>query len=389
MTTSPALAYDPLDPALDAAPYDVWRRLRDEQPVYFNERHGFWALSRYDDVAAALTDPATFSSAHGTVLEMFSEEPMATGMMIFNDPPAHTRLRRLVSRAFTLRRTAELEDTARGICESLMADWVPGEDFDFVQQYAAQIPSRVIAALLGVPADEREDVRHLIDTAFHLDPEGGMVNDVAVGAMGALDTYLTALVRRRAADPGDDLVSALTRTDLTERETVEFALLLVVAGTETVGRLLGWACLLLADHPDQRAALAADLALVPRAVEEVLRLEGPSPVQGRWTTRDVTLHGVTIPAGSKVLLLTSSAGRDERRYGADAGRFDVRREPDHHVSFGYGAHFCLGASLARLESRVALETLLRIHPEWTYDPTRSVRAHTSTVRGWERIVVRA
>lgn len=387
--TGLGIDYDPVDPAIDAAPYGIWQRMRDESPVYRNDRLGFWALSRYDDVATALKDTDTYSSAYGNVLELMAEEPLSTGMMILNDPPGHTRLRHLVSRAFTVRRIAQLEGTVRAICEELIAGWVPGEDFEFIADYAAQIPSRVISELLGVPTADREEVRRTIDTIFHIDPQAGMFNEVSIDALGTLDAYLTRRVAELAADPGDDLLSDLTRTDLTDREVVEFGILLVVAGTETVGRLLGWACLLLDEHPDQRAAVAADLGLVPRVVEEILRYEGPSPVQARLTTRPVTLHGVTIPARSKVLLLTSSAGRDERKYGADAGRFDIHREPEHHVSFGYGVHFCLGASLARLESRVALETLLRHHPTWEVDHGRSVRAHTSTVRGWERIVVRA
>jgi cytochrome P450 len=222
---------------------------------------------------------------------------------------------------------------------------------------------------------------------FHVLPDVGMFNDIAGGAMGELDRYLADLLARRAAAPGDDLLSGLVQSELTRRECVEFAMLLATAGTETVGRLLGWATVLLDQHPEQRAALAADPSLVPNAVEELLRYEGPSPVQGRWTKQPATLHGVTIPAGAKVLLLTSSAGRDDRKY-PDADRFDVRRSIDHHVSFGYGVHFCLGAALARLESRVALTKMLARHPTWVVDHERSVRAHTSTVRGWEHVLVR-
>jgi cytochrome P450 len=187
--------------------------------------------------------------------------------------------------------------------------------------------------------------------------------------------------------PRSPTVPGLVQADLTSREAADFTQLLVTAGTETVGRLLGWACLLLEQHPDQRAALAADRTLVPNAVEELLRYEGPSPVQARWSTRDVQLHGTGIPASSKVLLLTSSAGRDERKY-PDADVFDVRRDIEHHVSFGYGVHFCLGAALARLESRVALTNVLAGHPVWEVDHDRAVRAHTSTVRGWSSIPVR-
>ena len=182
-------------------------------------------------------------------------------------------------------------------------------------------------------------------------------------------------------------MSDLTQADLTLRESADFTNLLVSAGTETVARLLGWAGVVLDEHPDQRAELAADPDLIPNAVEELLRFEAPSPVQGRWTARPVELHGVEVPAGSKVLLLTGSAGRDERKY-PDADRFDVRRRFDHHVSFGFGIHFCLGAALARLEGRIGLEEALRRHPEWEVDRDRAVRLHTSTVRGWSSVPVR-
>lgn len=388
MSTTPVeIDYDPMDVELDVAPYDVWRRMRDEAPVYHHERLGFYALSRYDDVAAALRDTATYSSAHGNVLEFLSEQEMQSGMMILTDPPAHTRLRSQVARVFTVRRMAQLQDDVETICDDLLARWTPGEEFDLVQDFGAIVPSMVMTRLLGVPEEDREAVRKIIDTMFYVLPDVGMFNDVAGAAMGELDRYLAGLLERRAADPGDDLLSGLVRSELTRRECVEFAMLLATAGTETVGRLLGWATVLLDQHPDQRAALAADPSLVPNAVEELLRFEGPSPVQGRWTKRPATLHGVTIPAGSKVLLLTSSAGRDDRRY-PEADRFDVRRSIDHHVSFGYGVHFCLGAALARLESRVALTKMLAHHPTWVVDHERSVRAHTSTVRGWEHVLVR-
>ncbi len=375
-----------MDEAIDAAPYDVWTRLRDEAPVYYNDRHDFWALSRYDDVAAALKDTSTYSSAHGTVLEIMSARRYDTGMMIFADPPDHTRLRTMVSRVFTVRRMSALEQRIGEICDELLAPWTPGEEFDFVQDFAAQLPSMVIAELLGVPASDREWVREQIDISFHIEPDVGIINDISFGARLEIDAYIVKLLETRTRTPGDDLLSGLVQADLTNRQAADFAQLLVTAGTETVGRLLGWAAMLLDEHPDQRAALAADTSLVPNAVEELLRYEGPSPVQARWSTRDVELHGTTIPADSKVLLLTSSAGRDERKY-PNAHLFDVRRDIDHHVSFGYGVHFCLGAALARLESRVALTKVLTSHPVWEIDHDRAVRAHTSTVRGWSSIPV--
>jgi cytochrome P450 len=391
-----ALYWDPYDVALDTDPYDTWRRLRDDAPVYRNDRFDFWALSRFDDVEAAHRDPATFSSAHGTVLEMMSEDPYPSSMMIFMDPPEHTRLRSLVSRAFTPRRIGGLEDRVRGFARDLLEAWEPGEPFDFVQQFGARLPSMVISSLFGVPSSDQEHVRHLIDTVFHLDPEHGMINDVAFGARIELHHYLVGQLQDRAARPTDDMLTALLEAEvddgdgtsrrLTVEESAEFANLLISAGTETVARLLGWASVILARHPDQQAGLAADHSLIPNAVEELLRYEAPSPVNGRFTTRDVELHGTTIPARSKVLLLTGSAGRDERKY-PDADRFDVHRHFDHHVSFGYGIHFCLGAALARMEGRIGLEEALARQPAWEVDEPNAVRLHTSTVRGWVNVPV--
>jgi cytochrome P450 len=390
-----ALYWDPYDIELDTDPHETWRRMRDEAPVYRNDRFDFWALSRYDDIEAAHRDPTTFSSAHGTVLEMMGEGVVPGSMMIFMDPPEHTQLRSLVSRAFTPRRIGALEDRIRGFARDLLDGWVPGQPFDFVQQFGARLPSMVISSLFGVPAADQEHVRHLIDAMFHLDPEHGMINDIAFGARIELHEYLLGQLAARAAHPTDDMLTALLEAEIDEdgatrrlshHEAAGFANLLISAGTETVARLLGWAAMVLARHPDQRAQLAAEPASIPNAVEELLRYEAPSPVNGRFTTVDVHLHGSTIPARSKVLLLTGSAGRDERKY-PDADRFDIHRRFDHHVSFGYGIHFCLGAALARMEGRIALEEVLTRHPAWEVDEAGAVRLHTSTVRGWVNVPV--
>jgi cytochrome P450 len=392
------LYWDPFDPVIDADPHPVWRRMRDEAPVYRNDRYDFWALSRHDDVEAAHRDWHTYSSAHGTVLELMSPNELSgTGMMIFLDPPEHSRLRALVSRAFTPRRMNALEDHIRELCHELLGPW--GSDpFDYVEDFGAQLPSLVITELLGVPLADRTMVKEWIDTTFHIEPGVGMVNDVALGARIKLHEYLLDQVVARRAAPGDDLLSGLVEAEITDEdgttrrlsdeECTAFSNLLISAGTETVARLLGWAAVLLDGHPDQREHLVADPALIPNAVEELLRYEAPSPVQGRWLTAPVELHDVAIPADSKILLLTGSAGRDERAY-PDADRFDVRRHYDQHVSFGHGIHFCLGAALARLEGRVAIEETLRHHPAWEVDHDRSVRLHTSTVRGWSSVPVRA
>jgi len=391
------LHWDPYDAVLDDDPHPTWKRLRDEAPVYRNDHFDFWALSRYADVEAASRDTATFSSSHGTVLELMGPHLVGSGQMIFMDPPEHTMYRQLVSRAFTPRRMAMLDDHVREVSAELLDGLFGRPSFDYVQDFAAQLPSRIISRLVGVPEDEREEQRVNIDEMFHIDPERGMINDIAFLARVRVHEYLLDLVKRHQAAPavfGDDMINVLIGAEitdddgstrrLTDEELVVFTLLLYVAGTETVMRLLGNAAVILAAHPDQRAELVADPSLIGGAIEELLRYEAPSPVQGRWVLRDTVVHGVPIPAGSKVLLLTGSAGRDEREY-PDADRFDIHRDIRKHVTFGYGVHYCLGASLARTEGRIALEETLRRYPEWEVDPARTVRQHTSTVRGWTEV----
>jgi cytochrome P450 len=390
------LTWDPIDTTVDDDPYPVWKRMRDEHPLYHNEEYGFWALSRYADVSAAHRDPLVFSSAHGTVLEIMGPEPLRGGSIIFMDPPKHDTLRALVSRAFTPRRMTALEDRIREICGELLDPHVGAGGFDYVRQFTQQLPSLVISSLLGVPDVDREDVRHHIDLVFHIEPGVGMINDVSFGAQIWLHEYLSGLLAERRRSPGDDLISGLAQAEitddegavrrLTDDEAVDFTNLLVSAGTETVARLLGWAADVLAAHPDQRAELAADPSLVNGAVEELLRYQPPSPVQGRWTTAPVELHGQVVPAESKVLLLTGAAGRDDRAY-TDPDRFDIHRRFDQHVSFGLGVHFCIGAALARLEGRVGIEETLRRIPEWDVDHEHAVLQHTSTVRGYSSLPI--
>ena len=396
-TQAPDLYWDPFDTEIDTDPYGVWQRMRDEAPVYRNDTYDFWALSRYADVEAAHKDPATFSSAHGTVLELMGPGLLPRNMMIFLDPPQHGRLRTLVSRAFTPRRIDGLEPHIRDLCGRLLDRFVDDDGFDFVQDFGAQLPSMVISELLGVPDDQREEVRHAIDDTFHIEPGVGMINDFSLQARDRLGGHLQAIIDDRRANPRDDMITDLVQAEMTEadgttrrltdEECSGFVNLLVSAGTETVARLLGWAAVLLDQHPDQRAELAADAGLLANAVEELLRYEAPSPVQGRWTTRETEFHGTTIPAESKVLLLTGSAGRDERKY-PEAERFDIHRRFDQHVSLGYGIHFCIGAALARMEGRIALEEALARFPDWQVDHDAAVRLHTSTVRGWVNVPVR-
>jgi cytochrome P450 len=390
------LYWDPFDTDIDRDPYDVWRRMRDDAPVYRNERFDFYALTRYADVEAAHRDPATYSSAHGTVLELMSDHVMGGGFMIFMDPPDHTQLRSLVSRAFTPRRVTRLEVRIRELCAELFDAQTGRSRFDYVQDFSARLPAEVIAALIGVPEGDREFVRNHIDLMFHIEPGVGMINDISLRAGNVLTHYLHEQLVDRAAHPRDDMLTDLTVAEITDEtgairkltaaESATFANLIVSAGTETVARLLGNFAVVLAANPDQRAELVADPALIPNTVEELLRFEAPSPVQGRWTTRAVELHGRTIPANSKVLLLTGAAGPDERKY-PDADRFDVHRPIDHHVAFGYGIHFCLGGALARLEGRIGMEETLRRFPTWEVDHDEVVRLHTSTVRGYSQVPI--
>ncbi|MDT3445426.1 cytochrome P450 [Pseudofrankia sp. BMG5.37] len=390
------LYWDPYDKQIDLDPHPLWRRMRDEKPVYRNEKFDFYALSRFADVDEAHLDPVTYSSRYGTVLEMMTPEPWDTGQMIFMDPPTHTTLRVLVSRAFTPRRVGGLEGAIRETCAQLLDPHVGGDGFDYVQDFAAQLPSLIISRLIGVDPQDREEVRHMIDGTFYHDETAGMANEIALAATRKLHEYFTEQIEARRAAPRDDLMTALVQAEvraadggtrrLSTREATDFTTLLTAAGTETVARLLGWAADILAAHPDQRAELAADPSLVRNAVEETLRYEAPSPVQGRVTTRDVELHGITIPAKSKVLLLTASAGRDDRKY-ADPDAYDIHRGFDSHVAFGHGIHFCLGAGLARLESRIAIEETLKRFPTWEVNHDDAVRLHTSTVRGYEKLPI--
>lgn len=390
------LYWDPYDELIERDPYGIWRRMRDEAPVYRNDKYDFYALTRFADVEAAHRDPHTFSSARGTVLELMGQDLSGTGQMIFLDPPEHTTLRALVSRAFTPRRVSQIEDRVRELCARMLDPFKSSPELDYVEDFGARLPSMVISSLLGLPEEDQETVRHTVDGIFHIEPGVGMINDTSINSSLEVAQYVADHLKRRRDDPQDDLLTALVEAEIVDEqgdirrlkpsETVDFAVMLFVAGTETVARLLGWTAVILDAHPDQRAELAEDFSLIPKAVEELLRYEVPSGIQGRWTTRDVDLHDTVIPQDSKVLLLTGAAGRDERVY-PDADRFDIHRSGQPHVSFGYGVHFCLGAALARLEGRVALEETLKRFPTWKVDHDRAVRLHTSTVRGYSKVPI--
>jgi cytochrome P450 len=400
------LYYDPWDYAIDADPYPVWKRLRDEAPVYFNERHNFYALSRYDDVLDGLLETDTFLSSHGIVLEMITDQVWDIPMMIMMDPPGHTRLRKLVSRAFTPRRIADLEGRIRALCVELL-DAVEGQDeFDYIDTFAGMLPPTVILSLLGFPEGHARQFRELADASLHVEEgetmQGGSLDRerYLVAENGEIGNeafaILPELLEERRRDPKDDLISGLVHAEvedggetrrLTLEEIVAFVQLIGSAGTETVARLLGFAAVTLARYPDQRQLLVDQPELATNAVEELLRYEAPSPIQSRYVARDFERHGTVIPAGSRISLLNGSADRDERHF-EEPDTFDVRRVIDRHLAFGYGTHFCIGAALARLEGKVALEETLRRYPTWEIDESRIDRVHTATVRGYSSVPMR-
>lgn len=388
--------YDPYDFEIDADPYPIWKRLRDEQPLYYNDRYDFYALSRFDDVEAASVDWKTYSSARGTLLEIIKADvQLPPGSIIFEDPPAHDLHRGLLSRAFTPRRVNALEPKVRGFCARTLDPLVGAGGFDFIKDLGREMPMRTIGMLLGIPEEDQEAIRDQIDEGLRL-TESGMpevsAQDLEARQRGQFEEY----VDWRMQHPSDDVMTELLRGEfedadgarrtLTREEVLSFVNLLAAAGNETTTRLIGWAGMLLAEHPEQRRELVEDRGLVRNTIEEILRYESPSPVQARYVTHDVEHYGRVVPQGSAILLLSASANRDDRKF-PDGDRFDIHRRIDHHVAFGYGVHFCLGAALARLEGRVALDEVLQRFPAWDVDYDNALQARTSTVRGWERLPV--
>ena len=398
--------YDPYDYEIDADPYPVWQRLRDEAPVYYNEKLDFWALSRYDDVLRGLLDHESFVSSHGIMLEIITDEPYGIPMMIMMDPPDHTKLRKLVARAFTPRRIADLEVKIAVARERVPR---PGRRRGRVRLRRAlrraaaahrdpvpgRLPRRARQGVQGAhrpePARRRGcDRPRTASRTAQIVNENGEINNEAFA-------MIPELMEMRRKDPQDDLLTGLVHAEIEEddgttrtltlEEILAFMQLISSAGTETVARLLGFGVVTLQRFPDQRQLLFDDPSLMSNAVEELMRFEAPSPTQSRWVARDVEYHGVTIPAGSKLSLLNGAADRDERHF-PNPDAFDVRRDIDRQLAFGYGAHFCIGAALARMETRVALAETLKRFPTYEIDESRLEFVHTATVRGYKHVPMR-
>lgn len=390
-----AVHYDPYDVSIDRDPYPSWTRLRDEAPLYRNDELDFYALSRWDDVKSALLDWETYRSGRGTTLDVVSAKvEIPPGILLWEDPPIHDAHRALLSRVFTPRRMLDLEPLVRRYCEAALDALVGREEFDVIGEFGIEVPLRTIGVLFGIPDDIQDEYRRKTDDAISTDGSPRGFDESSFDTvLGVLAEY----VDWRAEHPGDDLMTELlhaevhepdgTRRALTRDEVVVYASMVAGAGNETATRLVGFVMQLLAQHPDQRRLLTEDRSLVPAAIEEVLRLESPSPVQARYVQSDVELHGTVVPEGSVMLLLNGAANRDPRHW-TDPDRFDVHRDEGSHLAFGFGLHFCLGAALARLEGRVVLEEVLRRWPEWDVDTDRGRMAHTASVRGWGYLPVR-
>jgi cytochrome P450 len=389
--------FDPYDVGINADPYPVYERLREEAPLYYNERYDFWALARHEDVQKALVNWPLFSSSRGDILDvMRAGIDIPTGIVMWEDPPVHTTHRGLLVRVFTPKRMALLEEQVRAYCVRCLNPLLDCEKFDVITELASMLPMRVIGMLLGIPEEDQVAVRNKTDRDLRTRPGQPMRIDQSEVATGEM---FADYVEWRSRHPSDDLMTMLLNAEfedesgekrtLTRQEVLTYTSVLAGAGNETTGRLIGWLAKVLAEHPDQRRLVVDDRSLIPNVIEETLRFEPTGHASARYVTEDVEYHGATLPAGSAVLLLMASANRDPRRFDEPAN-FDIGRDDLQHLTFGYGLHFCLGSHLARLEGRVALDELLNRWPEWDVDYSGIKLASTSTVRGWETmpIVVR-
>jgi cytochrome P450 len=393
-TTGSDVSYDPYDVEINADPYPVYRRLREEAPLYRNDTYDFYALSRFEDVERGLVDRATYISGRGAILELIKTNiEMPPGVLIFEDPPIHTLHRGLLSRVFTPKKMNALEPQVRAFCARSLDPLVGAGGFDFIRDLGAQMPMRVIGMLLGIPEQDQELIRDRSDADLRTRPGQPMEY--------SQDRFVTGeafaeYVDWRAEHPSDDLMTELLQAEfadetgttrhLTRDEVLTYVQVIAGAGNETTTRLIGWAGKVLADHPEQRRELVEDRSLIPNAIEEILRYEPPAPHVARYVTREVEHYGQAVPEGSVMIFVVGAANRDGRRY-PDGERFDIHRDVGQHLTFGYGIHFCLGAALARLEGRVALDEVLKRFPKWEVDLDNARLSPTSTVRGWETLPV--
>jgi hypothetical protein len=387
--------YNPYAYQIHEDPYPTYAALREHAPVYRNEELDFWALSRHGDVLAAFKDTERFSNDHGVSLDPESWGPQAslgTSFLAF-DPPRHTRVRALVSKGFTPRRVAELEQSIRAMSAAYLDPLVGAGRFDFIDELAGVVPMDVISEMLGVPRADRPELRRRADLLVHREEGRIGMPPEGVAAFAWIRSYFRALLAERRARPGGDLLSVLLEVEsegerLEEEEIISFANLMIVAGNETTTKMLANAIYWLWRHPEQRALVReAPTARIPGWIEETLRFDNSTQMLARRIARDALLHGETLRAGARALLLVGSANRDERVF-ERAGEYDIRRDTSQSLSFGRGVHFCLGAALARLEGRVVLEEWWRRFPDYEIEPAGAVRVHSINVRGFAALPVK-
>lgn len=404
-TTDPAdtattpLDFDPYSEVFFNDPYPTYVRMQNEAPVFHSDRYGgFYALTRYEDVANALKDYETYSSAFGIDLFMVnSGQPLEFQSMIMLDPPEHDRLRGLVSKVFTPRAINALEPTIRSIQTELLDATRGRDEVDVVGDFANWFPMEVISTMLGFPVEKRRWLRELLDAGLTREPGQLEMSQANLDAMMQSGAFYYEVVTQKRANPGDDMISKLTqaeldrgdgtKTGLDDIEITSFISLLGGAGAETVTKAIGNAMVMFGRHPDQWQMLVENPALLPQAVEEILRYLPPSHYEVRKCMKEVTLHGVTIPEGSAVMVIQGATGWDSRQF-PDAERFDITRTPSAMLSLGYGIHSCLGAALARLESRIALELLTKRMPRFEVLEDGLERVNMSNVAGYSKVPVR-
>jgi cytochrome P450 len=385
--TSRNLVYDPYDPDTIFSPHALFRRLRDEAPLYYSEQHDFYAVSRFEDIERTLLDRETFVSRKGVTLDLLKGEfEIPPGTLIFDDPPIHGIHRSLLSRMFTPRRISALEPEIRQLCARMLDPLADAGRFDVVADLASQVPMRVISMLVGIPEGDQESVRDHFLAGRSEDHDANTLS----GAIFA------EYVDWRVEHPSDDIMTHLLNAEfedetgatrrLSRDELLAYVNIVAAAGNETTRILIGWAAKLLAENPDQRRLLVDDPSLVTNAIEEILRYE-PNTLQNcRYSVQDIEFHGRVVPAGSIVATLTPSGNRDERHFD-EPDRFDVRRNIDHHLSFGFGAHYCLGQALARLEGRIVLDEFLKRFPEWDVDLDHARFMNHADSRGYGSLPV--
>ena len=385
--------FDPYKVEIRTDPYPVYQRLRAEAPLYYNELYDFYALSRIDDIERGLLDRETYISGRGDILEIIkTNTQFPPGVFIMEDPPVHTAHRGLLAKVFTPKRVNSLEPKIREICARCLDPLVGTGRFDFVADLGAQMPMRVIGMLLGIPERDLETVRALADSSLRTRPGEPMAYNLSQTTGENFEEY----IEWRTRHPSEDLMTELLNAEfkdetgtvrkLTREEILSMVNMLAGAGNETTNRLIGWTGKVLAEHPDQLREIVANPTLIPAAIDEILRYEPPGPQVARYVNRDVEVHGTTVPKGSAMLFIVASGNRDERRY-PDSERFDIHRQTRSHLVFGYGIHTCIGAALARIEGRVALEEIIKRFPEWEVDYDNAELMSTSTVRGWDALPV--